>query len=149
MKKEIKCPKCGTIVEVFKNPKLTVDIIIRYQGKIILIKRGEPPYGLALPGGYVDYGESLETAAEREALEETGLKLRNLQQFQAYSDPKRDARQHNVSVIFQADGEGEPTAGSDAREIVLFNLKDLEIAEFAFDHQQVLKDYLAKQIYRS
>jgi len=141
MKKEIKCPRCGTIVETFLNPKPTVDIIIKYEGKIVLIKRKNPPYGMAIPGGYVDYGESLETAAIREAKEETSLDLQNLDQFRAYSDPRRDPRQHNISVVFTADGTGNPKAGSDAEEIVLLLPDEIERYEFAFDHKQILKDY--------
>ena len=142
MKKTVNCPECGAEIEVFRNPKPTVDIIIRWKGKLVLIKRGNPPYGLALPGGYVDYGESLEAAAAREALEETGLRLENLRQFRAYSDPARDSRQHNISVVFIADGIGEPCAGSDAAEIFL--IVPLEVAryDFAFDHRQILNDYL-------
>ena len=142
MKKQIKCPQCGAIVETFKNPIPTVDIIIRYDGKFVLIKRGEPPYGLALPGGYVEYGETLETAAVREAYEETGLELENLQQFKAYSDPSRDARQHNISLVFHADGLGTPKAGSDAREIVLIPPSEIDKLELAFDHKLILTEYL-------
>jgi 8-oxo-dGTP diphosphatase len=141
MKKEIKCQKCGAIVETFKNPIPTVDIIIRYQEKLVLIKRGEPPFGLALPGGYVDYGETLESAAMREAKEETGLDLHNLKQFRAYSDPSRDIRQHNISVVFHADGTGNPKAGSDAKEIILISSEEIENLEFAFDHKKILRDY--------
>ncbi len=143
LKKILTCPVCGAEVETFRNPIPTVDIIIRYQGKIVLIQRGEPPFGVALPGGYVEYGESLETAAAREALEETGLRGRNLQQFKAYSDPQRDKRQHNISIVFTADGEGISQAGSDAKEIVLISPDEIEKLEFAFDHKQILMDYLA------
>jgi len=145
MKKEIKCPQCGTVVETFLNPKPTVDIIIRYEGKIVLIKRKNPPYGLAIPGGYVDYGESLETAAVREAKEETSLDLQNIRQFRAYSDPSRDPRQHNISVVFTSDGIGNPQAGSDAAEIVLLSPDEIESCEFAFDHKQILVDYFRSE----
>ncbi|MEO0115069.1 MAG: NUDIX hydrolase, partial [candidate division WOR-3 bacterium] len=73
-----------------KSPNLTVDIIIDYDGKIVLIKRKNPPFGWALPGGFVDYGETVENAAIREAKEETGLDLKELKQFHVYSDPNRD-----------------------------------------------------------
>jgi 8-oxo-dGTP diphosphatase len=76
----------------YKNPIPTVDIIIEAEKGVVLIERANPPYGWALPGGYVDYGESLEEAACREALEETGLKIELLRQFYTYSDPSRDAR---------------------------------------------------------
>ena len=92
MKKNLLCPQCDTTIETWRNPIPTVDIIIRVDAEIVLIKRSNPPYGWALPGGFVDYGESLETAAAREALEETGLTVNNLQQFRAYSEPKRDPR---------------------------------------------------------
>jgi len=141
LKKIVSCPVCGAEVETFRNPIPTVDIIIRYQGRIVLIRRGEPPFGLALPGGYVEYGESLETAAAREALEETGLIVKNLRQFRAYSDPLRDQRQHNISVVFTANGEGYPQAGSDAKEIMLISPDEIEKLEFAFDHKQILLEY--------
>lgn len=143
MRKEIICADCGKVVETFRNPVPTVDIIIRYEGKILLIERGELPSGLAIPGGYVEYGESLETAAVREGKEETGLDLVNLEQFHAYSDPDRDSRQHNISVVFHADGRGNPKAGSDARNIVMIEPENIENYEFAFDHKQILLEYRA------
>ena len=146
MIKQIKCPHCSAIVETFKNPIPTVDIIIRYNGKFVLIKRGEPPYGLALPGGFVEYGETLETAAVREALEETGLELENLQQFKAYSDPNRDARQHNISIVFHADGLGTPQAGSDAREVILIAPDEIDKLDLAFDHKLILTEYLEMRL---
>ena len=142
MLKQINCPKCGTVVKTFKNPVPTADIIIRLEGKLVLIERGEPPYGLAIPGGYVDYGESLETAAKREAKEETGLEVNNLRQFRAYSDPHRDARQHNISVVFHGDGIGTPKAGSDAKKIVLVSPEEIPDLTFCFDHKQILTEYL-------
>ena len=90
----------------YKNPIPTVDIIIELESGIVFIKRADPPFGWALPGGYVDYGESLEEAACREALEETGLKIELLGQFHTYSDPLRDARQHNISTVFIAKAKG-------------------------------------------
>ena len=149
MKKEIKCPQCGTVVETFRNPVPTVDIIIRLGGRLVLIERGEFPFGLAIPGGFVEYGESLETSAIREAKEETGLDLYNLEQFHAYSDPDRDSRQHNISVVFHADGRGTPEAGSDARKILLIEPENIEEYKFAFDHKQILLEYrvMAKKNY--
>ena len=94
----------------YRNPFPTVDIIIRINDGIVLIKRKNPPYGWALPGGFVDYGESLETAAAREAKEETTLDIRLISQLGAYSDPKRDPRHHTISVVFIAEADGIPKA---------------------------------------
>ncbi|RUM42633.1 MAG: NUDIX hydrolase, partial [Desulfocapsa sp.] len=107
----MRCPHCNETIEVYKNPVPTVDIIIEVGEKIVLIKRKNPPHGWALPGGFVDYGESYETAAAREAEEETGLAVHNLQQFRTYSDPNRDPRQHTASTIFIAQADKEPVAG--------------------------------------
>jgi 8-oxo-dGTP diphosphatase len=135
------CPKCGTTVTVYRNPFLTVDIIIDLPGNgIVLIERKNPPYGWALPGGFVDYGETLEAAASREAREETGLKVRSLRQFHAYSDPKRDPRHHTVTVVFSGTGHGEPKAADDARNLKVFSLHNLP-QNLAFDHALILSDY--------
>ncbi len=134
------CPNCGAAVKTFRNPFPTVDIIIRIDDQIVLIERANEPRGWALPGGFVDYGESLETAAEREALEETGLKVENLRQFRAYSDPQRDPRQHNISFVFIADAQGTPCGGDDAARARLFSLDALP-APLCFDHAQILEDY--------
>ena len=83
----MKCPECNTEVQLYRNPTPTVDIIIEIADQIVLIERANPPFGWALPGGYVDYGESYETAAAREAEEETNLKVEQLEQFRTYSDP--------------------------------------------------------------
>ena len=137
----VRCPKCGTTVSVYRNPLLTVDIIIEITGKgIILIERKNPPYGWAIPGGFVDYGESLEKAALREALEETGLVVKGLRQFRAYSDPDRDPRHHTVSVVFAGVGEGVPKAADDAKTVEIFALDKLP-AKLAFDHARILSDY--------
>ena len=124
----------------YRNPVPTVDIIIQYRGKIILIKRKNPPYGWAIPGGFVEYGESLEEAAVREAEEETSLQVRLIEQFRAYSRPDRDPRQHTITTVFIADGEGIPQAADDAGEIGLFIEEDLP-DEIAFDHREILQDY--------
>ena len=141
MKKTTTCPKCATIIETWRNPIPTVDIIIRSGNEIILIKRRNPPDGWALPGGFVDYGESLECAAKREALEETGLELTDLKQFRAYSDPERDPRQHTISYVFTAETQGSPVAGDDAAAVKLFALNNLP-APLCFDHEQILTDYI-------
>ncbi len=137
----VRCPKCGEVVRVYRNPLLTVDIIIEMPGKgIILIERKNPPFGWAIPGGFVDYGESLESAAAREAKEETGMDLEGLKQFRAYSDPKRDPRGHTVSVVFTAAGRGIPRADDDAKNLQIFQLDRLP-ENIAFDHALILSDY--------
>ncbi len=137
------CPKCGANVHIFRNPFLTVDIVIEMQtGGIVLIERKNPPHGWALPGGFVDYGESLESAAEREALEETGLQVKNLTQFRAYSDPQRDPRHHTVTVVFADTAAGKPSAADDARNVEVF-MPDGLPGLMAFDHGKILADYLA------
>ncbi len=124
----------------FKNPIPTVDIIIEQGDGIILIERKNPPHGWALPGGFVDYGESLESAARREALEETGMVVDLLGQFHTYSDPERDSRQHNISTVFVGRAAGEAQAGSDAQKAGLFT-KNMLPEPIVFDHALILKDY--------
>lgn len=141
MKKKIPCPRCDASIEVWSNPVPTVDIIIRVDDAVVLIERRNPPHGWALPGGFVDYGESLETAAAREALEETGLTVENLRQFRTYSDPERDPRQHTISTVFIATATGAPRAGDDAAALKLFALDDLP-APLCFDHARILADYI-------
>ncbi len=137
----MRCPHCNTKIQVYRNPVPTVDIIIEVGEAIVLIKRKNPPHGWALPGGFVDYGESYETAAQREAEEETGLVVKNLQQFRTYSDPDRDPRQHTASTIFIAQADSHPIAGDDAAEAELFTEKTLP--ELAFDHGRIVADYFA------
>lgn len=122
------------------NPIPTVDVIIEYEGNIVLIKRKNPPEGWALPGGFVDYGETLESAAVREAKEETGLDVELLRQFHTYSDPKRDPRHHTITTVFIARAKGKATAGDNAKEIGIFN-KDTLPEQIAFDHRDILNDY--------
>ena len=123
------------------NPVPTVDIIIKYMDGIILIRRKNPPYGWALPGGFVDYGETLEDAAVREAKEETGLDVRLVRQFHSYSDPHRDPRQHTISTVFLAEADGKYAAGDDAAVVGVFSARDLP-DNLAFDHRQILEDYI-------
>jgi len=123
-----------------RNPIPTIDLIIEYNKGIILINRKNPPEGWALPGGFVDYGESLEAAAVREAREETGLEVELLRQFHAYSDPKRDPRHHTITIVFIAKAKGQATAGDDAKELGLFN-KDTLPDQLAFDHRDIINDY--------
>jgi ADP-ribose pyrophosphatase YjhB (NUDIX family) len=136
----MKCPRCEHRFQP-RNPVPTVDIIIEVGEQIVLIERKNPPYGWALPGGFVDYGESFETAAAREAREETGLIVKNLRQFRTYSDPDRDSRMHTASTVFIGTAHGEPVAGDDAGNSALFTRDNLP--ELAFDHAQILEDYYA------
>jgi len=124
----------------YKNPLPTVDIIIEVAGGIVLIERKNPPHGWALPGGFVDDGETLEEAAAREAEEETGLKVRLKCQMHAYSDPERDPRFHTVSVVFVAEANGEPVGMDDAAKAAVFTEETLP-EPIAFDHADILKDY--------
>jgi ADP-ribose pyrophosphatase YjhB (NUDIX family) len=124
-----------------RNPIPTVDIIIELKGEgIVLIERKNPPYGWALPGGFVDCGETLEEAARREAEEETSLKVRLKTQLHAYSDPARDPRFHTITVVFVAEAEGVPRAKDDAKGIGVFTEENLP-GPLAFDHESILKDY--------
>jgi ADP-ribose pyrophosphatase YjhB (NUDIX family) len=123
-----------------KNPLPTVDIIIEYMGGIILISRKYEPFGWAIPGGFVDYGESLEDAAVREAKEETGLDVRLMRQFHTYSDPGRDPRKHTVTTVYIASAEGELRAGDDAKDARVYTRDGLP-ADIAFDHRDILEDY--------
>lgn len=137
----MKCPNCGAEVETHRNPVPTVDVIIAVDGGIVLIERKNPPPGWALPGGFVDYGESYEDAARREALEETGLRVRDLRQFHTYSNPGRDPRMHTASTVFTAVAEGRPRGGDDAARAEIFSPENLP--ELAFDHARILADYFA------
>jgi 8-oxo-dGTP diphosphatase len=137
------CPHCNHKIGHPRNPVPTVDIIIEIQDKIVLIKRKNPPFGWALPGGFVDYGESFENAATREAFEETSLRLRDLRQFHTYSDPGRDERMHTASTVFTARSDDHPRAGDDAAEAGLF--AEDELPELAFDHDRILADYFSRK----
>ncbi|NIM92034.1 MAG: NUDIX domain-containing protein [Candidatus Aminicenantes bacterium] len=132
-----------------RNPVPTVDIIIEIKREgsslgIVLIKRKNPPHGWALPGGFVDYGESLEEAALREAKEETSLDVELKGQLHTYSDPARDPRQHTISTVFMAESEGEPKAQDDAAEIGVFTPEEIDFP-LAFDHQEILADYIERK----
>lgn len=139
------CPNCGIEIRRYRNPFPTVDIIIETAGGIVLIERKNPPYGWALPGGFVDYGESLEAAAVREAREETNLEVSNLRLLGCYSDPGRDKRMHTISTVYVADGQGEPQAGDDAAHLDIFPLSDLP-ENLCFDHAAILADYAATKL---
>jgi O-acetyl-ADP-ribose deacetylase (regulator of RNase III)/ADP-ribose pyrophosphatase YjhB (NUDIX family) len=124
------------------GPYVTVDVIIELKEGIVLIQRSNPPFGWALPGGFVDYGESLEQAVIREAKEETNLDLTELKQFHTYSNPERDPRFHTIGTVFIAQAKGKPAAGDDAKSLKVVKPEKLMEIEFAFDHKQILADYL-------
>ena len=145
MKEFIRCLFCGREIERYKNPLPTVDIIIETGKGIVLIRRKNPPYGWALPGGFVDYGETLEQAAVREAREETSLDVELVSQFRAYSDPSRDPRHHTISVIFRARAVcGTPRAADDAIDAGIFDRNNLP-DDLAFDHGKILQDYFSDE----
>ncbi|MBL7130355.1 MAG: NUDIX hydrolase [Candidatus Omnitrophica bacterium] len=124
-----------------QGPFITVDIIIEVDGGIVLIERSNPPFGWAIPGGFVDYGETLENCAIREAKEETGLDIYDLEQMFTYSDPKRDPRFHTVTTVFVAKAKGRPQAGDDAQNSKVVSIDDIANLKLAFDHKDVLEDY--------
>jgi ADP-ribose pyrophosphatase YjhB (NUDIX family) len=133
----------------YKHPIPTVDIIIEIEREngqegIILIKRKNPPHGWALPGGFVDYGESLEEAAVREAKEETSLDISLKTQFHTYSDPNRDPRKHTISTVYVATAQGKPKAQDDAQDIGIFAKEEINFP-LAFDHQKILADYFKQK----
>ncbi|MBX9922745.1 MAG: NUDIX hydrolase [Rhabdochlamydiaceae bacterium] len=131
-----------------KPPILTTTAIIEvYEGDefkgIVLIERGKAPFGKAIPGGKVEYGETVEIAVRREMQEEVHLELYDLKQFHVYSDPSRDFRHHSVEVAHVAKAFQTPTAGDDAAKAFLVRLEDIPWDELAFDHALVLKDYIS------
>jgi ADP-ribose pyrophosphatase YjhB (NUDIX family) len=135
----MECPQCGCHFEIYRNPLPTVDIIIETKGGIVLIERINEPFGWALPGGFVDYGESLELAAVREAHEETGLAVKLIGQLHTYSEPGRDPRHHTISTVFIATADGSPVAGNDAGKAAVF--MEHSLPALAFDHTAILADY--------
>lgn len=144
-KKKKKCPYCGGEFSEYQNPVPTVDIIIEVENQgIILIKRKNYPHGWALPGGFVDYGETVEEAAVREAKEETSLAVESLRQFRVYSDPKRDPRQHTISVVFLASAHGTPRPDDDALDLGIFT-REILPSPIVFDHDRILEDYFASR----
>lgn len=127
-----------------RNPAPTVDIIIelsdRQERPIVLIERKNPPHGWAIPGGFIDYGESAETAAMREAAEEVSLEVQLIEQFQVYSAPDRDPRQHTLAIVFIATAKGQPEAADDAKNIGIFHAWEIP-NKLCFDHDRILQDY--------
>jgi 8-oxo-dGTP diphosphatase len=127
-------------IKSYRNPFPTVDIIIEIDGGIVLIERINEPKGWALPGGFVDYGETLENAAIRESREETSLTISNLRLLGCYSDPDRDKRLHAISSVYVAEGSGKPRAADDAANLEIFSLSALP-EKLCFDHEKILADY--------
>lgn len=131
------------ITEKLQNgPFTTVDAIIEINDGIVLIQRSNPPFGWALPGGFVDYGESLEEAVIREAREETGLELMDLRQFHTYSEVNRDPRFHTISTVYIARAKGAPKSGTDAASVKVVKLTEIQNLDFAFDHRKIIQDYI-------
>ena len=126
------------------TPALTVDIIIQLTDQknspIVLIERKYPPFGWALPGGFVDVGETVETAAVREAKEEVCLDVELIALLGCYSDPSRDDRGHTVSLVYVANAHGEPQAADDAKNLKIYPVQKLP-SQLAFDHNEILQDY--------
>jgi 8-oxo-dGTP diphosphatase len=127
-----------------KTPLLTVDAVVERAGKVLLVRRRNPPYKgcWALPGGFVEYGESVEDAVVRELKEETGLKISIKGLLGVYSEPGRDPRGHVVSICFLATGEGAEKGGSDVAEARFFGIEEIDFNKLAFDHEKILKDYI-------
>ena len=131
------------IYKLQNGPYTTVDAIIEIgENSIVLIERSNPPFGLALPGGFVDYNESLEESVKREAKEETGLDFLEIKQFHTYSRPQRDPRFHTISTVFIGKAKGKPQAGDDAQGVRVVKLDEIKDLDFAFDHKEVIQDYI-------
>jgi len=131
-----------------QTPYVAVDGIIKvfdenenFKG-IVLIERKNPPHGLALPGGFVDIGESVENALIREMKEETNLDVQIVRLFNVYSDPKRDPRFHTVSIVFVCKAYGTPVGKDDAKEAKIYKLEEIPFNRLVFDHEKILRDFI-------
>ena len=127
-----------------KSPLLTVDALLEREGKVLLIRRKNPPPGWALPGGFVDRGETVGEAVARETTEETGLEVTSQRLLGVYSDPARDPRGPTLGVVFVVETRGEAKAADDAAELAFFPWDALP-EEIAFDHRKILEDYRKEQ----
>ncbi len=130
--------------KVCQGPFLTVDGIVEFAQGIVMIERSNPPFGWALPGGFVDYGESVEEAVKREVKEETNLDFVNFKQFKVYSNPNRDPRFHTVSVVFVGKGRGHLLSSSDAKNAQVFRLDSLP-KKIVFDHAKIIREYIKEK----
>ena len=134
----------------YRNPTPTTDIIIELIDRpfrpIILVERENPPFGWAIPGGFMDYGESVENCAMREAKEEVSLEVDLVEQFYVYSDPQRDKRKHTISIVYIATAKGEPKAADDAKNVGIFHLWEIP-DNLCFDHNIILRDYFRYRHY--
>ncbi len=134
--------------KTFRNPYPAADVIIKKSRGVVLIYRRNFPQGWAIPGGFINFGESAENAAMREAKEETGLKIKNLKLFGVFSKPGRDPRFHTISIVFTADGEGEICPGDDASKAKIFHRNALP-ENIAFDHREILERFFDRNLIRS
>ena len=129
----------------YANPTPTVDVILQRDSKVLMVRRRKDPFKdrLALPGGFVNEGETVEEAMKREAIEETSLEVEPIDILGVYSDPKRDPRRHILSVVFIGIiVRGSEKAGDDAASIEWVKISDIQQQQIAFDHAQILHDYL-------
>lgn len=130
--------------KTFRNPYPAADVIIEKGEGVVLIYRKNFPQGWAIPGGFINYGESAEQAAIREVKEETGIDVENLKFFGVFSNPERDPRFHTISIVFTGKGKGELKAGDDASRAKIFSKKNLP-DNIAFDHREILMQFFKKQ----
>lgn len=143
MKKANLCPHCGKTLSAYCNPTPTTDVVIHEPGRgVVIIKRRNEPHGFALPGGFIDEGETAESAAVREMREETGLEVELTALLGVYSQPDRDPRQHTLSVVFVGRARNPETmcAGDDADDAAFYDLDNLP-EPMAFDHSKILADF--------